>query len=59
MPPEEHTLNTMYMAKLVLDSGFTAGRGAAAAKPTMFSKKDISATIRADVYVILLRNQTG
>ena len=35
MPPEEHTLNTMYMAKLVLDSGFTAGRGAAAAKPRL------------------------
>ena len=35
MPPEEHTLNTMYMAKLVLDSGFTSGRGAAAAKPRL------------------------
>jgi imidazolonepropionase-like amidohydrolase len=35
MPIEEHTLNTMYMAKLVLDSGFTAGRGAAAAKPRL------------------------
>jgi imidazolonepropionase-like amidohydrolase len=35
MPIEEHTLNTMYMAKLVLDAGFTAGRGAAAAKPRL------------------------
>jgi len=35
MPPEEHTLNTMYMAKLVLDAGFTSGRGAAAAKPRL------------------------
>jgi imidazolonepropionase-like amidohydrolase len=32
MPPEEHTLWAAKMAKLVLDSGFTAGRGAAAAK---------------------------
>jgi imidazolonepropionase-like amidohydrolase len=32
MPPEEHTLWAAQMAKLVLDSGFTAGRGAAAAK---------------------------
>ena len=32
MPPEEHILWTAQMAKLVLDSGFTAGRGAAAAK---------------------------
>lgn len=35
MPPEEHTLNCAYMAKLVLDSGFTSGRGAAAAKPRL------------------------
>jgi imidazolonepropionase-like amidohydrolase len=35
MPPEEHTLNTMYMAKVVLDAGFTSGRGAAAAKPRL------------------------
>jgi imidazolonepropionase-like amidohydrolase len=32
MPPEEHMLWTAHMAKLVLDAGFTAGRGAAAAK---------------------------
>jgi imidazolonepropionase-like amidohydrolase len=32
MPPEEHTLVTAQMAKLVLDAGFTMGRGAAAAK---------------------------
>src|SRR5271154_5647184 len=35
MPPEEHTLVTAQMAKLVLDAGFTAGRGAAAAKPRL------------------------
>ncbi len=35
MPPEEHMLVTMEMAKLVLDAGFTAGRGAAAAKPRL------------------------
>ncbi|MCX8506116.1 MAG: amidohydrolase family protein, partial [Alphaproteobacteria bacterium] len=35
MPPEEHTLWTAQMAKLVLDSGFTSGFGAAAAKPRM------------------------
>jgi imidazolonepropionase-like amidohydrolase len=35
MPPEEHTLVTAQMAKLVLDSGFTMGRGAAAAKPRL------------------------
>jgi imidazolonepropionase-like amidohydrolase len=35
MPPEEHILVTMEMAKLVLDAGFTAGRGAAAAKPRL------------------------
>ena len=32
MPLEEHMLNCVYMAKLLLDSGFTAGYGAAAAK---------------------------
>ncbi len=32
MELEEHMLVTMEMAKLVLDAGFTAGRGAAAAK---------------------------
>jgi len=35
MEVEEHMLVTMEMAKLVLDSGFTAGRGAAAAKPRL------------------------
>src|ERR1700691_4839149 len=35
MPPEEHTLVTAEMAKLVLDAGFTSGRGAAAAKPRL------------------------
>jgi imidazolonepropionase-like amidohydrolase len=35
MPPEEHTLVTAQMAKLVLDSGFTMGCGAAAAKPRL------------------------
>ena len=35
MPPEEHTLWTAQMAKLVLDSGFTSGFGAAAAKPRL------------------------
>lgn len=35
MPVEEHTLVTAEMAKLVLDAGFTAGRGAAAAKPRL------------------------
>jgi imidazolonepropionase-like amidohydrolase len=35
MPPEEHTLWTAHMAKIVLDAGFTAGRGAAAAKPRL------------------------
>jgi len=35
MPIEEHMLNTIEMAKLLLDSGFTAGRGAAAAKPRL------------------------
>jgi imidazolonepropionase-like amidohydrolase len=32
MPLEEHVLNCVEMAKLLLDAGFTAGRGAAAAK---------------------------
>jgi len=35
MQPEEHMLVTMEMAKLVLDAGFTGGRGAAAAKPRL------------------------
>jgi imidazolonepropionase-like amidohydrolase len=35
MPVEEHTLVTVEMAKVVLDAGFTAGRGAAAAKPRL------------------------
>ena len=35
MPPEEHTLVTAQMARIVLDAGFTAGRGAAAAKPRL------------------------
>ncbi|MFO1037929.1 MAG: amidohydrolase family protein [Geminicoccaceae bacterium] len=35
MPPEEHTLWAAQMAKLVLDAGFTMGRGAAAAKPRL------------------------
>lgn len=35
MPVEEHVLVTMEMAKVVLDAGFTAGRGAAAAKPRL------------------------
>lgn len=32
MPVEEHVINCIEMAKVVLDAGFTAGRGAAAAK---------------------------
>lgn len=32
MPVEEHMLNCVYMAKLLIDAGFTAGYGAAAAK---------------------------
>ena len=32
MPLEEHVLSCVEMAKIVLDAGFTAGRGAAAAK---------------------------
>ena len=35
MPIEEHVLSTIEMAKVVLDAGFTAGRGAAAAKPRL------------------------
>jgi len=35
MPVEEHMLYTVEMAKLVLDAGFTAGKGAAAAKPRL------------------------
>ncbi len=35
MPLEEHVLSCVEMAKLLLDSGFTAGRGAAAAKPRL------------------------
>ncbi|MCP4381941.1 MAG: amidohydrolase family protein, partial [Hyphomicrobiales bacterium] len=35
MEVEEHMLVTMEMARLVLDAGFTGGRGAAAAKPRL------------------------
>lgn len=35
MPLEEHVVNCIVMARLVLDSGFTAGYGAAAAKPRL------------------------
>src|SRR5258707_205801 len=35
MELEEHMLVTMEMAKVVLDAGFTAGRGAASAKPRL------------------------
>ena len=35
MPIEEHMLSTMEMAKVMIDAGFTAGRGAAAAKPRL------------------------
>ena len=35
MPPEEHTLFAADMAKLMLDSGFTSGVGAASAKPRL------------------------
>ncbi len=35
MPLEEHVMVTAEMAKIMLDSGFTAGRGAAAAKPRL------------------------
>ncbi|MEM7171428.1 MAG: amidohydrolase family protein [Pseudomonadota bacterium] len=35
MPVEEHMLNCVYTAKILIDSGFTAGYGAAAAKPRL------------------------
>lgn len=35
MPPEEHILHCADMAKLMLDSGFTSGVGAASAKPRL------------------------
>ncbi|NIA69413.1 amidohydrolase family protein [Pelagibius litoralis] len=35
MPVEEHVINCVQMARLVLDAGFTAGYGAAAAKPRL------------------------
>ena len=35
MPVEEHVINCVEMAKLLIDSGFTAGYGAAAAKPRL------------------------
>ena len=35
MPVEEHVLNCVEMAKVVFDAGFTAGYGAAAAKPRL------------------------
>ena len=35
MPVEEHVVNTLEMARVVLDAGFTSGRGAAAAKPRL------------------------
>jgi imidazolonepropionase-like amidohydrolase len=35
MPVEEHVINCIEMARVVLDAGFTAGRGAAAAKPRL------------------------
>ena len=35
MPIEEHMLSTIEMAKVMIDAGFTAGRGAAAAKPRL------------------------
>jgi len=35
MPVEEHVINCVQMAKLLLDAGFTAGYGAAAAKPRL------------------------
>ena len=35
MEVEEHMLVTMEMAKIVLDAGFTGGRGAASAKPRL------------------------
>lgn len=35
MEVEEHMLVTMEMAKIVIDAGFTSGRGAAVAKPRL------------------------
>ncbi len=35
MPVEEHVINCVEIAKLLIDSGFTAGCGAAAAKPRL------------------------
>ncbi len=35
MPLEEHVINCVEMARLLIDSGFTAGYGAAAAKPRL------------------------
>ncbi len=35
MPVEEHVVNCISMAKVLIDSGFTAGYGAAAAKPRL------------------------
>lgn len=35
MPVEEHVINCVEMAKVLIDSGFTAGCGAAAAKPRL------------------------
>ena len=35
MPLEEHVINCVQMARLLIDSGFTAGYGAAAAKPRL------------------------
>jgi imidazolonepropionase-like amidohydrolase len=35
MPPEEHTLFTADMARLLIDAGFTSAVGAAAAKPRL------------------------
>ncbi len=50
MEIEEHMLVTMEMAKLVLDAGFTAGRGAAAAKPRLdvVAKKFINRALPRD-----------
>ena len=35
MPLEEHVISCLEMAKVLLDAGFTSGRGAAAAKPRL------------------------
>ncbi|WP_422368515.1 amidohydrolase family protein [Pelagibius sp.] len=35
MPLEEHVINCVQMARLLIDAGFTAGYGAAAAKPRL------------------------